>query len=558
MSQNESPQPARSPGPRFSRDTMLLVGALAFLIGAVTLTFLFTPNSGTQTAQLAQTSSASALTNVPALTDTVGYPTASSGTPSGNLLPSPSVDAGFGGGAYPGVISAYPGSESDTLRVTTPSPDSSVVPDVIATRTAIAQRENQTVLSLDSTASVENNDPGPEPVGTSPRQPTFHPAVLTATPELRANQSSPTPPPPPPTSPPPTDPPVPTSAPEYPKEPLATATTAPTAIPVDVLRGHVRWSIDNSPITVRRDVQIAPGAELLVEPGVEIRLDPGVSIYVDAARLLLMGTSDQPVRFVGNTKARWSGIFGRPGSFVLIENTQISGGGAGGTVMAIESGELIIHGSRVFDNGGGMLVNDTKLDMKDTEIAGNDVPFGAALDASFARGTTVTLQRNRIGGNRLSEGAPMVRIANQSTIDTLLLDISGNLFRNGTPNLQFYANGPLQGSVACNTLVYDGQGFGLRSQTIQVNANGSPPFALSFQNNLIDDHIPPIIPVYLKYGLGRGATSEIMIDMRNNWWGDASGPYEPDVNPLGRGDSVGSNILFSPWLTQAPACVPSR
>ncbi len=332
----------------------------------------------------------------------------------------------------------------------------------------------------------------------------------------------------------------------------------PTTPPVDVLEGNVRWSVGQSPIIVRRDVQIAPGAELIIEPGVEVRLDPGVSIYVDGARLLVLGLPNQRVRFVGSTRARWSGIFGRPDSFIAMENTDLGGGGAGGTVMAVDNSELIVRSSRIADNGGGILVTDTKLEMRDTEIAGNDVPFGAALDASYARGTTVTLQNNRIGGNRLSDGAPMMRVANQSTFSSLVLDISGNLIRGGTPNFQVITNGPIQGTIACNALVGDSLGFGLRTQTVQVNPNGVPPMSLAFTDNIVDEHVPPVDPTYLTYGLGRGSTSEVLIDMRNNWWGDASGPYEPDANPLGRGDSVGSNILFSPWLIQPPACAPSR
>lgn len=332
----------------------------------------------------------------------------------------------------------------------------------------------------------------------------------------------------------------------------------PTTPPVDVLHGTVRWTVGQSPIIVRRDVQLAPGTELIIEPGVEVRLDPGVSIYVDGARLLVLGLPDRRVRFVGSTRARWSGIFGRPNSFIVLENTDVRGGGAGGTVMAVDNSGLTIRGSRIVDNGGGILVTDTKLEMRDTEIAGNDVPFGATLDASSARGTTITLQNNRIGGNRLSDGAPMVRVANQSTFNSLTLSIGGNLIRGGTPNFQVVTNGPLEGTIACNALVGDGLGFSLRTQTVQVNPNGVPPMSLAFVDNFVDEHIPPVIPTYLTYGLGRGSTSEVLVDMRNNWWGDASGPYEPDMNPLGRGDSVGNNILFSPWLIQPPACAPGR
>jgi len=39
----------------------------------------------------------------------------------------------------------------------------------------------------------------------------------------------------------------------------------------------------------------------------------------------------------------------------------------------------------------------------------------------------------------------------------------------------------------------------------------------------------------------------------DNWWGDASGPYHPYLNPEGRGDTVGFNIDFDPWEGQSEA-----
>ena len=76
----------------------------------------------------------------------------------------------------------------------------------------------------------------------------------------------------------------------------------------------------------------------------------------------------------------------------------------------------------------------------------------------------------------------------------------------------------------------------------------------------IEDHSPPIVPIYTKpyHGIGRGATSEIEIDMSNNWWDDPTGPYEPDRHADGRGDAVGDTITFAPWLTGRPACAPTR
>lgn len=44
-----------------------------------------------------------------------------------------------------------------------------------------------------------------------------------------------------------------------------------------------------------------------------------------------------------------------------------------------------------------------------------------------------------------------------------------------------------------------------------------------------------------------------LIDARNNWWGDPSGPYHPTLNPGGLGDTLFSDsVLFEPWLTEPP------
>jgi len=50
------------------------------------------------------------------------------------------------------------------------------------------------------------------------------------------------------------------------------------------------------------------------------------------------------------------------------------------------------------------------------------------------------------------------------------------------------------------------------------------------------------------YGL-YNSNSTITIDARNNYWGDASGPYHPTTNPLGAGDRVSDRVLYSPWLS---------
>lgn len=42
--------------------------------------------------------------------------------------------------------------------------------------------------------------------------------------------------------------------------------------------------------------------------------------------------------------------------------------------------------------------------------------------------------------------------------------------------------------------------------------------------------------------------STITLDATNNWWGDSTGPYHPDSNPGGQGDTVSNYVDFIPWL----------
>jgi len=53
------------------------------------------------------------------------------------------------------------------------------------------------------------------------------------------------------------------------------------------------------------------------------------------------------------------------------------------------------------------------------------------------------------------------------------------------------------------------------------------------------------------YGvLNNGGT---IIDATNNWWGDASGPYHPTLNPSATGNGVSDNVLVAPWLVAMPS-----
>ncbi len=581
MDPNEN-QPGEASGRtitiQLTRDTIILIAALVFLSLAVLLAIFFPPSSsgnptpgsttvaqeGTATTELrvTQVATAAAATSVP---DISTLPTSELRNP----------------GEYPAPDAESPATEPTSAVNITPATSAALAPTLTppGLPTFAPSRPTQASGPTAVGGFTDQTTPYPPP-GTGGRTPTIASAVPStagqaATPTedvFEEEEETPTDEPEEET---PTDEPVedsptpePTPRPAV-TTPQPTVPPPPTTIPVDVIRGTVRWS--RGPIFLVRDQQIVPGATLIIDPGVEVRIAPGVSIFVEG-KLYARGEPGRPVRFCGlacdaKKDQRWEGLFGRPGSDIGMEQVEIRSGGAGGTVLASEGGNLTLRQAHINENGGHIQVNDSRLELIDSEIAGNDMPYGAALEASYSAGGIVILSNNRIGGNRMSNGAAPVQVTNQSTYDIVNLDVQRNLLvgQDG-PNLVLAhtgpfpggldvvlpGRGPFEGSMTCNALLNGADGLSIRSEDTQV-----PMLALTVHDNVIEDHTPPIIPTYLQYGIGRGATSEMALDMRNNWWGDPVGPYEPDRHADGRGEAVGDNIEFAPWLTARPACAPT-
>jgi len=538
-------QPSRSITIHLTRDTLLLIAALAFLAIAILLAVIF-PSPSSSTSQLPSTGVAQSGTSLPQGRTTAAAITSAS-TPTTGGASNAQPNAVIASTSYPAPNAAAVQPEP----LLTPSAAASLPifePNRTAETTGGVLAQAATDYPAPATATIASATAAPTTTGsrvTPTRTPALFPAVVTSipSPELSPTEQPTVAPIAPTVGVPPTPRPSPTLRPP-------TAIPLPTAVPVDQLRGNIRWTAARSPIRLSRDQQLVPGATLIIEPGVEVRLAAGVSFFVEGT-LYAVGTAARPIRFV-NEGQRWEGLFGRPGSNIALEYTELRGGGAGGTVLTSESGNLVLHHARINENGGHVQVIDSRLEMRDSEIAGNDMPYGAALDASYLGGGIVIMTNNRIGGNRQQAGSPPVLLNNLSAFETLNLDLQGNLLvGKDAPDLVLFTNGPVQGGLTCNALIGGTNGLSIRGETPQV-----PGLALNVRDNATEKHTPPIIPVYLTYGIGRGATSEIALDMRNNWWGSPIGPYEPDRYADGRGESVGDNIEFAPWLTARPACAP--
>ena len=345
-------------------------------------------------------------------------------------------------------------------------------------------------------------------------------------------------------------PPLPTRA--RPRQPTARPRPRPTAA-VLTISGTQTWAVAKH---IDRDVVVPKGATLIINPGVEMTIDKGVAIYVDG-QLEARGNPQATVRFVatlsdnGPVRPSWRGIFGNANSTIQLDNVEIRGAGAGGTMLTSAEGSLVIRHGHFVGNGGQISTRDSWLEVRDTEITGNDIPYGAVISALYTLPGGLAVTGSRISSNLMPDGIPGIAITSQEAVASISLQLEGNIVINSTgPNVALAVAALAQGSISCNILQGGEQGLSLRAQLPQV-----PPPALTVQNNAITGHTPVISEqAYLKYGLGRGATSAIALTMHDNWWGDPSGPYHPETNQLGRGDAVGNNIEYSNWLPAPPAC----
>lgn len=125
------------------------------------------------------------------------------------------------------------------------------------------------------------------------------------------------------------------------------------------------------------------------------------------------------------------------------------------------------------------------------------------------------------GGIYLHDNAP------GGTLDNCVIRYGGSVSQDGAnANLRSKADTLSVTRCSITNSLQDG---------IYLNHADSGP--VIFLNNISGNGI---------YGLFNGGA--VAISARNNWWGDATGPYHPTFNPTGLGDEVSNNVGYQPWL----------
>lgn len=289
------------------------------------------------------------------------------------------------------------------------------------------------------------------------------------------------------------------------------------------ITSDTEWTLGGSPYVVsfsgndafsEHYITVPAGATLTIDPGVVVKFDAYNGLEVNGT-LRAIGTANNPIIFTsleddtagGDTNGdgsdttptdqQWMHLQFNAGSTGAFDHAAVRYGGAF-ILFAVNTG--------IQNSGGTLTVNHTTLTHN-------------GLDGLGQHGGHTTLSNSLISdqsiGIRMSGGE---------------LDISDTrIYNNSMTGIDHYGDGTL--SVTHSEIDHNGTGIG-------ANAQGS----IIVSDSSIHDN----------NSFGVDNQSEITIDARNNWWGDANGPRQPVEGVEGQPVGVQGDVAYSPWLASDP------
>ncbi len=218
---------------------------------------------------------------------------------------------------------------------------------------------------------------------------------------------------------------------------------------------------------------------------------------------------------------------------------------ASGTSMAVQSGTIIKIGAGFkVDAMGSLDVQGTQTDPVIWTSINDDTVGG---DTNVDNGTTVPHKGDWLGVYLGSSATNFNHSVLKYATDGLNIHFAGELNQNINPmvtystfsqnttglTLSIENNGDILSEIHHN--IFMDNDTHLLAQT----AGGSGHLTIKIYEN---DFVPATT-----FGINNLTTQ--VLDARNNYWGDASGPNNLNTNPNGKGVPVSDRVTFTPWGT---------
>lgn len=345
--------------------------------------------------------------------------------------------------------------------------------------------------------------------------------------------------------------------------PVSALTEVTDSIDVDTT-----WVLSESPYVVENTIGILGGATLTIEPGVVVKFGDMASLYVDGV-LDASGTVAGPIIFTSDkddsvggdtngdgvgtspSESDWNALsFGNIGTASTLSHIEIHFASQGvlsfGSSLFISDAVIkYVYQGMLFFEGVTTIKNISFLNIGRSAI---DLYDGATVDAD-----TVSL-------TGLGEYGDSISMFGNSFLTLKNASFAGSL---GSDGISVYEGSDVNIDTSIfsgfDTAISDYGSGNLGPDSIKVQnsqiKNNDVGFAF-YANNSTLSIIKNSIHSNTIFGAESYSTSNI--NLKNNFWGDASGPFHPDTNSSGLGNAIFdipgySKILFTPWLTSWPS-----
>lgn len=378
--------------------------------------------------------------------------------------------------------------------------------------------------------------------------------------------------------------------------PSPSITFASTIVDADITE-DTTWTASESPYIVNAEITVAENATLAIDPGVIVKLDYDAHIYV---------LGSLAVNSVASKKISVSSLYDSIGVDLYndcleympdivpeegIESCANTNQDEVDFPWMFESGGIISEGARnvSFSNVIFSHLSDYGLSFFDTSVAMDnvqifDTPVGLYIYNSDIDISNSTFENIYDADAIILNDRSVVKISNtnvKSSFDYGGLTLYGSKAR--IVDSIFEGLGKEKSDSAIE--IYDEEVFDRSTFTwttifsSELNASGlkisGHETGLEFYGGMVNIEKTKIfknsigLEMYLNSGsvvtikessivdndYATYISDEGAINIANNYWGDPTGPFEPDINPEGKGGILehdGNNITFIPWLTSDP------
>jgi parallel beta-helix repeat protein len=241
---------------------------------------------------------------------------------------------------------------------------------------------------------------------------------------------------------------------------------------------------------------------------------------------------------------------------LVLEDTGITIGIISGVVTIADNdigARQDSHGADYFGNLGQGIVVGSVLSGADLAIGSdNDIKgnSGDGIDIALAPlGSTIDIHDNVVDNNGPWVCGTGIKLGSGGVSGAIVRD---NIITSNHKGIYLDA-ASTQNAIQDNSITNNGHGIWVEGDDNQIirndilnNSETTPSgihLTINAEGNIIRCNNIVSNQLYGVYNENAEA-----VNATNNWWGDASGPYNETLNPDGTGNAVSANVTFDPWL----------